>query len=121
VIDNWWVRCTLSPTFLKNSAWTPELECALEKFSISKFLNCCDDCDEWEKEGLWGPGDNFTNIFLNYLKDIVSNRWHKIKYQRQILMLIRENLTFITIIPCVIWNMPHLPSKIPLVERNSLS
>jgi hypothetical protein len=121
VIDYWWVRFTLNSTYLENSAWTPELECALENFSISKFLDCYDDCHEWEKNLLWDPGLIFTDMFLNYLEDIVSNPWCKIKYKLQLLILIRENPTFIAIIPCVIWNMPHLPSTIPPAERNSLS
>ena len=49
---------------------------------------------------------------------MVSNPWHKIKYQLQLFILIREKLTFITIIPYVIWNTPNLLSKIPPVERN---
>ena len=48
----------------------------------------------------------------------MSNPWHKIKYQLQLLILIRENPTFITIIPYVIWNTPHLLSTTPPVERN---
>ena len=52
----------------------------------------------------------FSDIFLNYLEGRVSNPWLKIKYKLQLLMLIRENSTFITIIPCVIWNMLHFPS-----------
>jgi hypothetical protein len=95
--------------------WNPELKCALEKFSISKFL---DHCDEWEKEWLWQPDNSFEDKFLNYLEGIVSNPWRKIEYKVQLLILIRDNLTFITIIPCVIWNTPHLPSAIPPVERN---
>jgi len=98
--------------------WTPELECALERFSISKYLDCCDDCDEDERVWVWAPSLIFTDVFLNYLEQRVSN---PIKYQLQLLILIRENLTFITTIPSVIWNMPHLPSTIPPVERNSPS
>ena len=108
----------MEPKFLAGLLWTPELECALERFSISKYLDCCDDCDEYEKDWLWNPGHIFTDVFLNYLEQRVSN---PIKYQLQLLILIRENLTFITTIPCVIWNTPHLPSEIPPVERNSPS
>jgi len=116
--NEWWVKHILTSEFLEHSLWAPELECALERFSISKYLDCYDDCEEQDKQWLWDPGDSFTDIFLNYLEDIVSNPWHKIKYQLQLLVFIREDLTFITTIP---WNMLHPPSEIPPVGRNSPS
>jgi hypothetical protein len=118
-IENWLIQSTVAFPDLRGSLWTPELECAIGRFSISKFLNCCDNYDdEKELEWLLDPNDSFIDSFLNYLEGMVSNPWHKIKYQLQLLMLIRENLTFITTIPGVIWNTPHLPSVIPPVERN---
>jgi hypothetical protein len=105
------------------SLWTPGLEYAIERFSISAYLDWFDDLDgtEGEKNWVWDPEASFPDNFLNYLEDLVSNPWRKTKYQLQLLILIRGNLTFITIIPYVIWNTLHLPSAIPLVERNLLS
>jgi hypothetical protein len=118
--SNWLVKTTISHKCLRleDLLWTPELEYAIGRFSISKFLNICDDCDEDEKEWLWEPDNGFVEIFLNYLEGMVRNPWHKIKYQLQLLIMIRKNMTFITTIPYVIWNTPHLPSTIPPVEKN---
>ena len=114
-----WVRyISAKRIFRGDLLWTPELEHAIERFLISKFLDCWDDCHEDEKEWLWDPDESFTDRFLNYLEGMVSNPWHKIKYQLQLFILIREKLTFITIIPYVIWNTPHLLSTTSPVERN---
>ena len=85
--------------FLEESLWTPELEYALERFSISTYLDWFDDCSD---DDPWTSGANFPDMLLYYLQDIVSHPWHKTKYQLQLLILIRENLTFITVIPCII-------------------
>ena len=116
-----WVRYISSERkFLEGSLWTPKLECALQRFSIARYFYWLDggDYEEAEKEWLWDPNQSFTDGFLNYLEGMVSNPWHKIKLQLQLLILIRGNLTFITIIPYVIWNTPNLLSTIPPVERN---
>ena len=115
--------------FLEKSLWTPELEYALGWFSISTYLNWCDDLirddlihasdREWARLAVWNLDMSFPVIFLRYLEDMVSNPWLKTKYYLQLFILIRDNPTFITIIPCIIRNTPHLPSTILPVERNS--
>ena len=114
-----WLDSISVCSFLEDSSWTPRLECAVQRFSTSAYLNWFDDHVEkiWCR---WDPQESFPARFLNYLKVIVSNPWRETNCQLQLLILIRENLTFITIIPCVIWNTPYLPSTIPPLERNSL-
>jgi len=119
--DECWFKNAFSCDFLQDSLWTPELECALEMFSISTYLDWSDDWDECSQNWRREVGNSFTDRFLIYLESIVSNTCYKTEYQLQLLILIRENLTFIATIPCIIWNTPHLPITIPPLGRNSPS
>jgi hypothetical protein len=105
---------------LEQSIWTFELEHALEVFSLSTYLNCVDyrDPSKAELDHLFHY-DNFTETFLRYLEHKVSKSCSQTKFQLQLLILIRENLNFISTIYCVTWNMLTLPSIIPQLERNS--
>jgi len=105
---------------LKHSSWTLELEQALERFSLSTYLNWFDHDfieDEGDNDIVWYS--DFPEEFLNYLEGKVSIPCSQIQCQLQLLMLIREILTFIITIPHVMWNMLCLPSTIPPAERNS--
>jgi len=103
---------------LQDSSWTLELEHALERFSISTYLNWLDQhhiIDGWYMDV------EFPERFLTYLEGKVSNPCGQTKYLLQLLLSIRENLAFITIIACITWNMLHLPSTVPPLERNFAS
>ena len=103
---------------LQDSSWTLELEHALERFSISTYLNWLDQhhiIDGWYME------DEFPERFLTYLEGKVSNPCNQTKYLLQLLMSIRENLAFITITACITWNMLSVLFTGPPVERNSAS
>ena len=93
---------------LEHSIWTPELEHALERFSLPTYLNWFDYNYTADDEHYWWVG-HFPEKFLSYLEGKVSIPAIKI----QLLMVIRENLTFITTIACVIWSMLCLPSTVP--------
>jgi hypothetical protein len=109
---------------LKHSIWTLELQQALEAFSLSSYLNWF-DCDFKTRDdfelGLDRDFsyDNFPEEFLHYLEYKVSEPCGQTKFQLQLLILNRENLTFITTICCVTWSMLILPSTISQLERNS--
>ena len=104
---------------LENSIWNIELERALEVFSLSTYLNVI-DC-EVKTEIDRGPWDlnDFPEKFLHYLECKVSNPCSQTKFRLQLLILIREHLTFITTICCVTWSMSILLSTNPYLERNS--
>jgi len=103
---------------LQDSLWTPELEHALERFSISTYLNWLDQHHIVDDDSTLN--DEFPERFLTYLKSKVRNPCSQTKCLLHLLMLIRENMAFITITAGVTWNI-CLPSAVPLVERNSAS
>ena len=107
---------------LEQSTWNFELEHALEVFSLPTYLNRLDyrDPSNDELDHLFCY-DNFPETFLRFLEYKVSKPCSQTKFQLQLLILIRENLTFISTIYCATWTMLTLPSTIPQLERNSAS
>jgi len=125
-IDQDWVGSTNLVYHLEHSIWTSELEHAIEAFSLSAYLNWLDY--NFKPESIhdtmivWYKLYNaFPEEFLHYLESQVSNPHSQSKFELQLLILIRENLTFITTICCVTWSTLTLPSRIPQLERNSAS
>jgi hypothetical protein len=85
---------------LEHSIWTLELEHALEAFSLSTYLNWIDyDFTGENKEDFWYA--HFPEKFLHFLERKVSIPCRQTKFQFHLLILVRENLTFITTICCV--------------------
>jgi hypothetical protein len=78
---------------LKHSLWTPELEHALENFSFGAFL------DRVVVDGIIEDGRPWRrsqeNKFFDYLEAHVSLPSRQSKLQ--LIMLVRKNLNFITI------------------------
>jgi hypothetical protein len=92
----WFLRIELIE-HLEASIWTFELEHALEVFSLSTYLNWFDydfkeDVDHFHWYG------HFPVEFLHYLECQVSKPCSQTIVELQLLILIRENLTFITTI-----------------------
>jgi hypothetical protein len=56
---------------LRESLWVPELEHALERFSIRTYLDWFDQHYAKAKDEIMD--EEFPERFLNYLKDEVSN------------------------------------------------
>jgi hypothetical protein len=121
VIDRYWFIEMDLVQHLEHSIWTFELECALGVFSISTYLNWFDYDFKPTSSDIKKPWFDFPEKFLHYLKCKVSSPCSQTKFQLQLLILIRENLTFITAIYCVTWSILTLPLKIPQLERNSAS
>ena len=108
-IDQWWFTSLDLVRHLERSVWTSELEHDLEVFSISTYLNWIDHHYTGEdKNDFWYT--DFPDKFLHYLEHKVSNPCSQTKFEFQFLILIRENITFITIICCVTWSMLTLLS-----------
>jgi len=106
---------------LEHSIWTIELEHALEVFSLSNYLNWFDYEFEDLKNYWLSVRIDFPEKFLHYLEHKVSEPCSQTEFQLQLLILDRENLTFITTICCVIWITLTLPSTISQLGRNSAS
>jgi len=108
---------------LERSIWTSELEHAIEAFSLPAYLNWLDY--NFKQESIYDTVNVWYNAFpeefLHHLECKVSNPYSQSKFELQLLILIRENLTFITTICCVTWSTLTLPSRIPQLERNSAS
>jgi len=108
---------------LEHSIWTSELEHAIEAFSLSAYLNWLDYT--FKQESIYRTKlvwyNAFPEEFLHYLECQVSNPYSQSKFELQLPIFIRENLTFITTICCVTWSILTLPSRIPQLERNSAS
>jgi len=121
-IDHWGFLHIDLIYHLEQSIWSSELEHALEVFSLSTYLDRLDYRDPFKDElqHLFCY-DNFPEKFLQYLECKVSEPYSQTKFQLQLLILIRENPTFISAIYCVTWSMLTLPSIIPQLERNSAS
>jgi len=107
---------------LEHSIWTIELEHAIEVFSLPNYLNWFDYKLEDVKDDTWLlDRTDFPENFLRYLEHKVSEPCSQTEFQLQLLILDRENLTFITTICCVIWSILPLPSTNPQLEKNSNS
>ena len=120
IVKTWPFKCCCRDlvSHLNDSPWTLELEQTLERFSLSTYLNWFDhDYIEDDSENEIVLHSTFPEEFLNYLESKVSIPCSQIQPHLQLLMLIREILTFIIIILHVMWNMLCLPSTIPLAER----
>jgi len=120
VIDQWWFEFMDLVHHLEHSSWTLELEHALEVFSLPTYLNWLDY--KFKPDDEHEPCYNHSPWkFLHHLEQRVSNTYSHTKFRLQLLILIRENWTFITTIPCVIWSNLTLPSAIPRLQRNGAS
>jgi len=119
-IHDWLVNYMNLVSYLQDSLWTLELEHDLARFSISKYLNWLDQRianDPGDADTLIDWNGDFPEKFLHYLESKVCNPCSQTMCLLKLLMLIRVNLTFITIIPCVTRNMLCLRSIIPPGER----
>ena len=121
-IDQWWfLRLSIDLVrHLEQSIWTFDLEHAVEAFSLATYLNWFDYDFEPNNDYVLDHLD-FPEKFLHWLERKVSNPCSKTKFLIQLLILIRENTTFITTIACVTWSMLTPPSTTPHPERNSVS
>ena len=99
---------------LRESLWTLELEHALEKFSIRTYLNWIDQRYSMDDDIF--SVVFFPEMFLNYLKDKVSNPAFKLGVRFSFSS--RENLAFMTSIACATWNILRLPSTVPPSDGN---
>ena len=95
-IDEEWLDLINLGSHLKDSSWTPELECALEKFSLPTYLDYLDQFDV--HDGLY-RNLRFPEYFFEYLEHNVSIPCIQTKCQLQLLILIRKNLNFFAIMP----------------------
>jgi len=68
-IDNSQLQSMDLGSHLKDSLWTPELGCALEKFSLSTYLDWLDRLPLYDREDWYYT---FPEAFFNYLKAKVS-------------------------------------------------
>lgn len=84
--------------YLEQSIWTFDLEHAVEAFSLAAYL---DWFDYDFKHGIDYDLGHFPERFLHWLEHKVSSSCSKTKFRIQLLILIRENTTFITTIACV--------------------
>jgi hypothetical protein len=100
---------------LNDSIWTFELEHSFEVFSLSTYLNWINfTLKANDKYRFWYT--NFPEKILHYLERKVSNPFSQTKFEIQLLILIRENMTFIATIACVTWSILTLPSITPKLE-----
>jgi len=107
---------------LEHSIWTLELEHALESFSLSTYLNWIDDHITCIAIYIFLlTYEDSPEKLLHYLEREVRNPCSQTKFQFQLIILIRENLAFITTIWPVIWSVLTFPWTILQLERNSVS
>jgi len=70
--DQWFIWLDLA-SHLKDSLWTLELECALEGFSLSAYVNWIDHHQIQFRPFTMDLHSLLPEDFLNYLKGNVSN------------------------------------------------